>query len=176
MSDQSSNPPDHDALTKANLQRRMALGWDEFQAYLASLSETQLTQPTDAAGWTVKDHLIHLATWENGALHLLDGKPQRETMDIPADIWTQGDDAINAVIHKRTHDLPLEDVLRTLNETHARMLQKLEATPEEALLLPLRHYQPDSTEERPVIWWIIGNTMMHWGDHLPWMKAISDKG
>lgn len=164
---------DHDALTKANLQRRMALGWDELQAYLSGLSEVQLTEPTDAAGWTVKDHVIHLATWENGAIGLLDGRRMRETMDIDAATWQGGDDAINAVIQRRYHEMPWREVLQTLNQTHTRMLQKIESMTEEDLLRPYRDYQPDSTEERPVIWWVIGNTMMHWRDHLPWMDAIA---
>ncbi len=163
---------DHDALTKDNLLRRMAIGWDELQAYLGTLSEAQLTEPTDAAGWTAKDHVIHLAIWEDSAYALLGGQSQRAGMDIDPDTWKQGDDAINAVIQNIYQHMPVDKVFQTLRRNHERLVEKVTAMTEEELLSPYRLYDTSTNEERPVIWWVIGNTMMHYGDHLPWIKAI----
>lgn len=167
---------DHDnSLTRENLLRRLNLSWNELQTYLASLTEEQLTHPTDAAGWTGKDHIIHLAMWEKGGLALLEGKSKREVMDIPPETWEQGDDPINAVMQQRYHDMPLDDVMQTFRQIHEAMLKKLDTMTEEDLLLPYRHYQPDSNEERPIIWWVIGDTILHYRDHLPWIAAIVEK-
>src|SRR5512145_2979112 len=128
-------------LTHDELVRQLESGWYEFLTYLESLTEGQLTQPTDAAGWTAKDHVIHVAEWEKAALALLEGKSKREAMNIPPDIWEQGDDPINAVIQQRYQALPLHEVMQTLRDNHARVMHKLESMTEADLQLPYHHYQ-----------------------------------
>ncbi|MBE2183959.1 MAG: maleylpyruvate isomerase N-terminal domain-containing protein, partial [Anaerolineae bacterium] len=45
--------------------------WAELQTFVASLRPEQYTSPTDAAGWSVQDHLLHLSEWEAGVTALL---------------------------------------------------------------------------------------------------------
>jgi hypothetical protein len=165
----------NNALTRENLLRQMEVSWNELQSYLASLTKEQLVGPKDAAGWTVKDHIIHLAMWEEAGLALLEGKSKREVMDVTAETWAQDDDAINTVVQQRYHNMSLDEVMQTFRQNHERMLKKLDTMTEEDLLLPYNHYQPDSSEERPIIRWVIGDTIDHYRDHMPWMAAITGK-
>lgn len=163
-------PPD---FSKAELLRRIDNGWAELRAYIETLSPEQLAGPTDAAGWTAKDHIIHLAIWEDGVHALLSGEPRRERMGIDEAMWEGHDyDTINAVIQQRHKAISLDEALQRLDEAHRRLLDKIETLSEEDLVQPCSHFQPSSSDRRPVFGVIAGNTFGHYEEHIPWMQAI----
>jgi len=165
-----------DTLTREGLLRQIDSTWADLQAYLTSLTPAQLTGPTDAAGWTAKDHVIHLAMWEQAVLALLERGSKREALDMTPEIWAQDDDAINAVLQQRYQHMPLDDVMNTLRQTHLRLVDKLSALSENDLRLPFHHYQPDSSEDVPLIRVMPGETIHHYREHLTWIRAIVGQG
>lgn len=164
---------DQEPVTRANLLARMQRGWDELQAYLRSLSEEQLTGPTDAVGWTIKDHIMHLAIWEDGIWALLNRQSRREQMGIDQKTWeSEGFDEINAALKARYVDVPLDAVLTTFREVHERLVERIQSLSDEDLLRPYRDYDAGSTSDRPVAASIVGNSFGHYAEHMPWMAAI----
>jgi len=162
--------------TIAELLARIEAGWDEFNAFINTLTPDQLTQLIDAAGWTVKDHIIHLAMWEDGVWAMLDKQSRREYMNIDREIWKSGDfDRINAVIQQRYKDMPLEEVFSTFQKIHQRLIEKIQSLSDEDLMRPYRYFQPGSSQDQPVIGWIVGNTFEHYAEHTPWIAAIVEK-
>lgn len=167
----ADNPPSREAVLSA-----LETSWNELQTLLTSLTDEQLTVPTDAAGWTAKDHLIHLALYDRAELAVLEGKSKREALGIPAELWERGeDDEINAVIQGRYRDMPLDAVKQTLRENHDSMWRKLDSMSEADLLLPYGHYQPDSGDDLPLIQSVPWDTTYHYRDHIPWIAAIVGK-
>ncbi|MFN8374502.1 MAG: ClbS/DfsB family four-helix bundle protein [Anaerolineae bacterium] len=160
-------------MDKAQLLANIQQGWDALHGYLSTLTVEQLTTPTDAAGWTAKDHLIHLAVWEESLLPLLEGKARYEVLGIDKAMWERHDyDEINAVIQARYKGMALAAVKQTLSEVHQRVLAKVGTLSEEDLHRPYNYYQPESSTEYAIIGWIIGNTYEHYADHRGWMAAI----
>lgn len=164
-------------VTIDNLKMLMERGWEDLQAYINTLTEEQLTQPTDAAGWTVKDHLIHLAVWEDGMIALLDHKPRYERMGVPKEVWNSDDvDVINDVIYQKHKDTPLAEVQATFQQVHDRLMAKIRTLTTEDILRPDKYYNPESNSDDPVVGRIAGNTFGHYEEHKPWMEAIAQHG
>jgi len=162
-----------DSISKEELLENMEQGWEDFNAYLDTLSPEQLTEPTDAAGWTAKDHVIHLAAWEDGVYALLVGLDRWEQMGVDRETWDTNDyDAINAVLHEYYYDLTPAEVLGSFKRTHQRLVKTIKGLHEDDLALPYNTYEPGSRQDHPVILTIVGNTYEHYEEHQPWIEAI----
>jgi hypothetical protein len=165
---------------RAVVLARMRKAWDYLHGYITALDEHEATEPTDAAGWTPKDHVMHLAVWEGGVAALLDRQDRLAYMGIDAALWAAHDyDAINAVIQQRHRDLSWEEVKRRLEESHQRLIAKVEALSQADLLKPYGNYLPigqENDDGDPVVNRIAGNTFAHYPEHIEWIDAIIQGG
>jgi uncharacterized protein (TIGR03083 family) len=160
-------------MTKEELLKAIQTSWDEFNAYLDTLSEEQLTQPADAAGWTVKDHLSHVTMWEEGMVAMLLKQPRGPAMGLQADEWANFDsDQINAVIQEQHKGDSLGEVKRMSKEVHQRLVEHIQQLSDGDLQRPYREFQADSDDGEPIIGRLQGNTFEHYEEHRPWIEAI----
>lgn len=166
---------DLEGMSIAELLNRVDDGWDTLQAYIGSLSEAQIDGPTDAAGWTVKDHLTHLAVWENGITALLNRESRYGAMGLDRETFLSGDfDRMNEVIRQQHKDKTVSEALEMLDAVHDEFRNKLGSLTEEDIHRPYNAYAPDSTRDQGVIHWIAGDSYAHYEEHIPWMNAIVD--
>src|SRR3712207_668417 len=88
--------------TKTDLMREIDTAWSTLTATLDRLTEAQMTEVRDAAGWAVTDHLVHIAAWERSVVVFLQGRPRHEGLGIDAQLYKRGDeDAMNAAIQRQ---------------------------------------------------------------------------
>jgi len=166
---------EHKQVTKAALLSRIRQSWDDLHSTLGSLSAEQMTTVLDAHGWSVKDHLTHLAAWEQSAAYFLQGKPRHEGLGIDKALYDRGDfDQMNAAIQERYRGLPLPQATAMLRDIHERMLDLIGALPDSALTQPLETFHPESLvgDPRRVFDIVDDNSAGHYAEHLAWIKAL----
>lgn len=156
-------------LTKDELLERIRAKRKELALTIVELDEAEL-EAFNEDGWTVKDQLAHLATWERGIAFLLQKRPRYAGMGLDKATWRDLTmDEINAIIHRHYQDADLEDVLAYYQEAHDELKAAINALDEEELYQPYAYFQPDEPGQdsgRPIIDWIIGNTFDHYEGHL----------
>jgi hypothetical protein len=148
------------------------------ESAIAGKSEQELTGLRDAGGWTVKDHLYHLAVWERGIRYLLQGKPRHEGMELTEQQFNELDaDEMNAIIFEKNRDRSLADVMQVFHDEHRVMVEFLESDQItwDDLQKPYAHYashQSEVDDSHPVLFWVFGNTAGHFDMHQTWIEEI----
>jgi hypothetical protein len=150
--------------------------WSALEAGLGRLTEAELLARHDAAGWTVKDHVVHLARWERSVVALLHGRPRHEGLGIAASVYLAGPlDAINAAIQAQARDLSAAEAMAELRRTHRELLALLAPLSADDLRRPYRAWLPDEPGDGdgpPAIDVIRANTAGHFAEHLGWIEAL----
>jgi hypothetical protein len=161
--------------TKSQLFAEIDKAWAALECYLARLSEAQMTTVHDEHGWTVRDHLTHMAAWEDSVVFFLQGKPRYEALGVEESLFSNGPfDDMNEVIQQLRKDLSLAEATAQLQSTHGQLMSLLQPLTDADLNHPLRHYLPSSpaSDRRRAIDLIRDNTAGHFSEHLGWIEAL----
>lgn len=115
-------------MDRQGLLRRLGTAWAALKESYAGLSDSRLTEPGVTGDWSVKDILAHVTTWEGEALKYLPliiagGRPPRY-------VRYGGIDAFNAKMTEEKRGLSLAEVRRQLEDTHGRLIDLVQRTPE----------------------------------------------
>jgi uncharacterized damage-inducible protein DinB len=142
---------------RAALIEHVDRSWAELQRAVAGLDDQRLIAP-GPEGWSIKDHLMHVVHWEVYLLAVLEGRDPMAALGLdPGRKWTE--DSENAVLQERDAGLPLDEVRRQLDETHAAVRGRLGALDEGDL------------ERFASV--IDGNTWAHFDEHRDWIGGLA---
>ena len=168
---QTSTPP-----TVSELFVRIARGRADLEAWSVTLSEAELNAPRKD-GWSIKDHLIHLAMWELSVVSLLRGEPRYARLGLPPGEPIPDETTENAQIQAQNKNRSVKDALNLFHSAHMELLGELAKLSDADLLKPYSHFQPndkDADSQNPILGWIIGNSYGHYEEHIPWIRAMLD--
>ena len=148
-------------------------GWSELNALVESLGPYGLTR-TGADGWAVKDHLVHIAAWEHSLIALLQGTDRHQAMGVGPE--AEDTDAINAAVWALHREKTPEQALAYFREAHAALMTVVRTMSDADLQLSYNHYQAngprDSSDDRPVMEWVAGDTYEHYAEHIGWINQL----
>ena len=148
--------------------------WRELNDLIESLGPDGLML-TGADGWAVKDHLVHIAAWEQSVIALFEGADRLTAMGVPEQRFGETD-AINAAIWSLHRDEPVQESVRYYRNTHQHLMTLLRGLSDADLQLPYRHYQPHGEsfegDGSPAVDWVAGNTYEHYAEHIDWINQL----
>ena len=160
--------------SKTELLASIEVAWSAVNESLDRLSDQQKTTKKDAQGWTVKDHIIHMAVWEQSAVFFLQGQPRYTGLDVAQALYENGSgDDINAVIFQHHENIPLAEAEKQFRDVHRKLIRLLHSLSDADLRKPYRQYLPDEPDDdRSAIDVIYANTASHFGEHLSWIGTL----
>jgi uncharacterized protein (TIGR03083 family) len=165
-------------MTRTEWVERIEQSWRELDELVAVLDAAALEAPV-ADGWRVKDHLAHLAAWEESLVALLEGRDREAAVGVSG-LGKADVDSVNAAIWERHREDSPEQAVWSLRDTHRRLLARLDQLGEEDLSRPYLHYQPGSSgdpdDEKPVSEWVAVNTFEHYAEHVPLIRSAAGPG
>jgi hypothetical protein len=160
--------------TISELFVRIARGRADLEAWSVTLSEAELNAPRKD-GWSIKDHLVHLAMWELSTAALLRGESRYARMGIQPGEPIPDETALNAQIQSQYKNRSVEDALNLFHSAHMELLGELAKLSDADLQKPYSHFQPndkDADDKNPILGWIIGNSYGHYEEHIPWIRTM----
>jgi hypothetical protein len=159
-----SNP---EVQTKSELVRRIDGAWAELESSVLSLRDADLDRP-GKDGWSIKDHVAHLAAWELSLAALLRGSDRLAAVGLPGDL--DGEDQENAVLQRRYRGLSVLEVRALIHGSHHEVRNLLAGLTDADLARPYSDFQTSTDRSEPVVGWIVGNTYEHVEEHLGWLS------
>ena len=163
--------------TTAELLSRLDRAWEALESTLGRLTQAQLTDVRDPAGWAVKDHVMHVAAWEDAFLARLAGRPTHEALGLDEATLAQDEDTVNAAIFARHRHRPLTEVLNAARASHRAARARLAALGDRAVAGTVADVVPPGAESDggAAAAWIGGNTWEHYEAHHTWIRALVDR-
>jgi len=150
---------------------RIDISWNELSLLVIKLGPDGLMVKA-GDGWSVKDHLAHVAAWERSLLGLIEGQDRLAAMGLLEPVEENTDVINDALVKLHQQETP-DQTLKYFRDSHAQLMTALGKLTDADLQKPYSHFQPaDPDEKRPVIGWVAGNTYEHYAEHIDWINQV----
>lgn len=142
--------------------------WQDLDTFLTAITPSQASK-RDQGGWSVKDHVAHLAVWEDSVAVLFRGGRRHEALAIEEPFYTAASfDEINEVIRVRLEGIELHEAIRTLEGVHHQLMGYVSTLRDADLNAKAREFFPQlpGNDDRllaSLIWDVTGG---HFAEHL----------
>lgn len=160
--------------SKDELLRRITESRERLESRVRAVPATAFLRP-GPDGWSVKDHLAHLAGWERSLLLLLQRRPRHGPLGLTAAEYAAEPevDVMNDRLHTSRRDWRLSFVLTDFQSVHEELTALLGRMTEAELLLGYSEYEPGGERDgRPIWGWVVGNTCGHFDEHFAAIDAL----
>ena len=167
--------PESTISTRSDLLLQIEKAWSELQAYLAELTDAQMTDIRDDQGWNVKDHIIHMAAWEESVAYLFERRPRHEALGIDESQFANACfDEINVIVKDQRKHISLSPAMDEFRRVHGELIATVQRLSDADLNEPVARFFPQAprNDDRRVLDLIYDNTAHHFEEHLPWIKAL----
>jgi hypothetical protein len=150
---------------------RIEAGWNKLVELVNQVEDAAGLNKVGADGWTVKDHLAHVAAWEHSLLALLEGRDRSGAMGLNEPL--EEIDSINEAIRKLHATDTADEALGYFRDSHAQLMAAIGKLNDADLEKPYSNYQANEPDEkRPVVGWVAGNTYEHYAEHIDWINQL----
>jgi uncharacterized damage-inducible protein DinB len=158
--------------TGAGEAARLAANFGELEEIMRP-ALPQASPRRDKDGWSLADHLAHLAAWDRELLALLRREPVAAAVGVDARVWARQDerelnDLIRASGRERSAEACWQDLQRTVAEISAALL----LLPDGDLRRPRSDFDPGSGDRRPLLRWVRSCSDVHLRGHLPAITGL----
>lgn len=144
--------------------------------YVDLLPDEVWLEPADAAGWTIRDHVAHVAWWDiSDVARMRDGIAQPETLGISEATWSKGIDAINERIRAKTDNASPDEVRALWRQSQDDLFALLESYPEKQYQAPAREVGFEDEGETRLIDVLPDLLGSHYRQHLGYITAIASQ-
>jgi hypothetical protein len=148
---------------KISVLKEMDTSYAALEEILASLDKTQYFIEGVIPGWSIKDILAHIASWQHRLLRWLDAAVRNVEPAISGPNNVDEMDALNAQFYEENKALPLDEVLTDFRTTHQHIMDIVQAMPTEDLISPHRFSWSNGI---PLWQAIAGDTYEHFREHI----------
>lgn len=165
-------------MNKSEVLQRIDDGWRRLMELVEGIEPTIFVQPLKD-DWSPKDHVAHVAAWEEFLLAILEQRDRHTSMGV-GDIQGKETDEINDAIFQARRHLAPDEVRTALAATHRKMRAAIEGLSDADLRRPRSDFQPaDGADGEPgdetLLDEIEWNAWGHYEKHIEWLTALLPK-
>lgn len=148
--------------------------WEAFVATVDTLPLEQWEIPTDAAGWTVKDHVAHVVLWDESLVGLVrDGTPRQQTLRVSDTAWNAGGyDARNEEIRDHTHSDSVASVQQRRDASWQVLWTLLSSYDDVTIQKPGADFGLNYGENESYLETLVDDLGVHYDQHRTYIEAI----